>query len=135
MRPYHAGLFGADSLAVLHEAHLIPPFKGYHASGRRGCGLRSLVSRCRVYSEIRLGQDSERLGRRQDALKPVAPPEQAADSLLALALEFLDLPEESLLEATGSVGNYLHGLSLSRLTSRRNLVDFLLLTLFSTIRG
>lgn len=32
MRPYHAGLLGADALVVLDEAHLVPPFEALLAS-------------------------------------------------------------------------------------------------------
>lgn len=32
MRPYHAGLLGADALVVLDEAHLVPPFERLLAS-------------------------------------------------------------------------------------------------------
>src|SRR5579875_1572767 len=36
MRPYHAGLLGADALVVLDEAHLVPPFEALLARIARG---------------------------------------------------------------------------------------------------
>ena len=51
MRPYHAGLLGADTLLVLDEAHLVPPFEklvetialGEAGFGPRDEQLRGLV--------------------------------------------------------------------------------------------
>ena len=49
MRPYHAGLLGADTLVVLDEAHLVPPFEAL---------LQSIVGRTREFGP-RLDSDRE----------------------------------------------------------------------------
>jgi CRISPR-associated endonuclease/helicase Cas3 len=48
MRPYHAGLLGADALVVLDEAHLVPPFEKLLESIENGAaqfGPRSVEDR------------------------------------------------------------------------------------------
>lgn len=47
MRPYHAGLLGADTLVVLDEAHLVPPFGHLLRSVATEPGLRSRDEQCR----------------------------------------------------------------------------------------
>ncbi len=49
MRPYHAGLLGADSLLVLDEAHLVPPFEHLLRSIATDSTLHPLGERCRQY--------------------------------------------------------------------------------------
>jgi CRISPR-associated endonuclease/helicase Cas3 len=49
MRPYHAGLLGADTLVVLDEAHLVPPFEAL---------LQSIVGRTPEFGP-RLDSDRE----------------------------------------------------------------------------
>ncbi len=57
MRPYHAGLLGSDTLIVLDEAHLVPPFE-------------------RLVEQIGSGLDAHgrTLGPADAALKPLVPP-------------------------------------------------------------
>ena len=58
MRPYAAGLMGCDTLVVLDEAHLVPPFEellrtiaqGSHEFGPRGEMGRDIVPRFRLLS-------------------------------------------------------------------------------------
>ncbi len=49
MRPYHAGLLGADSLVVLDEAHLVPPFEHLLRAVETDQALRARDERCRQY--------------------------------------------------------------------------------------
>jgi CRISPR-associated endonuclease/helicase Cas3 len=49
MRPYHAGLLGADTLVVLDEAHLVPPFEHLLRSVATEPALRSRDERCQQY--------------------------------------------------------------------------------------
>jgi len=66
MRPYHAGLLGVDTLVVLDEAHLVPPFEALLAelssgtdtfgpSAPEGCALP--VPRLRLLSLSATGRD------------------------------------------------------------------------------
>ncbi len=48
VRPYHAGLLGADTLVVLDEAHLVPPFEHLLRSIASEPALRARDERCRV---------------------------------------------------------------------------------------
>jgi CRISPR-associated endonuclease/helicase Cas3 len=67
MRPYHAGLLGADTLVVLDEAHLVPAFedllrqveRGADLFGPREPSLRALVPPFRLVSLSATGRQSD----------------------------------------------------------------------------
>jgi len=66
MRPYHAGLLGADSLVLLDEAHLVPPFEHLLAAidqgevtfGPRATDRQALVPRFRLLTLSATGRGS-----------------------------------------------------------------------------
>lgn len=65
MRPYHAGLLGADTLVVLDEAHLVPPFEklleavtnGAEAFGPRKHEAREIVPSLKLLSLSATGRE------------------------------------------------------------------------------
>ena len=65
MRPYHAGFLGADSLIVLDESHLVPPFEHlleYIESGSKELGSaeasdRELIPKLRLLSLSATGRE------------------------------------------------------------------------------
>lgn len=65
MRPYHAGLLGADTLVVLDEAHLVPPFEKLLRTVEGGAGMlgprteedRKIVPRFRLLSLSATGRN------------------------------------------------------------------------------
>ncbi|MCC6133292.1 MAG: type I-U CRISPR-associated helicase/endonuclease Cas3, partial [Acidobacteria bacterium] len=67
MRPYHAGLLGADTLVVLDEAHLVPAFedllrqieRGAESFGPRESPLRHLVPSFRLLSLSATGRQTD----------------------------------------------------------------------------
>lgn len=69
MRPYHAGLLGADTLVVLDEAHLVPPFERLleaieHGTAPHGpfaakADAASIVPRIRLLSLSATGRQKE----------------------------------------------------------------------------
>ncbi|WHZ15043.1 MAG: CRISPR-associated helicase Cas3 [Nitrospira sp.] len=67
MRPYHAGLLGADTLVVLDEAHLVPAFedllrqveRGAEAFGPKEPSLRALVPPFKLLSLSATGRQTD----------------------------------------------------------------------------
>lgn len=65
MRPYHAGLLGVDSLVVLDEAHLVPPFEklletiagGSETFGPRDEALRRIIPPFKLMSLSATGRN------------------------------------------------------------------------------
>lgn len=97
MRPYHAGFLGADTLVVLDEAHLCPPFEEL---------LRQIVQ----HRDRKLGPKC--------SSAPVTPPFRLM-SLSATGREAAEIPAKNVfrLEATDREESLVH----QRLTARKSL--------------
>lgn len=109
MRPYHAGLLGADTLVVLDEAHLVPPFERLlekiaerDAFGPRDERAARLIPSFRLLALSATGRDSGgdvfRLSE-EDCQDPVAGQRLAAGKRLTIGPAGDGKPEERLAQA------------------------------------
>lgn len=107
MRPYHAGLLGADTLVVLDEAHLVPAFedllrqveKGADAFGSTDAALRELVPPFKLLSLSATGRQTT------DAASPLTLTDEDRRNKIVLkrlnakktltVVELANAPEES----------------------------------------
>ncbi len=114
MRPYHAGLLGADTLVVLDEAHLVPPFEkllesiagGDSEFGPRDPVLRALVPGFRLLSLSATGRTvgSASLGLTAEDLKhPVV--EKRLDATKRLFMTRLESTSETSTPTPGRDAN------------------------------
>ena len=94
MRPYHAGLLGADTLVVLDEAHLVPPFEHL---------IRAIA-----------GRVATGLGAREPALNALVP------ELHLLSLSATSRPTPDALALTAA--DRAHPMVARRLAARKELV-------------
>lgn len=97
MRPYQAGLLGADALIVLDEAHLVPPFE-------------------RLIEQIARGIDADgRSLRPTGSFENVVPPSQ----FLSLSATGRDRPGEDVVRLSNA--DHKHALVKKRLSARKRL--------------
>ncbi len=102
MRPYHAGLLGADALVVLDEAHLVPPFEnlleaianGAEAFGPHAQKDREIVPSLKLLSLSATGREDGEGGKAVFRLSPEHRQDEAVRKRLEarkrLAIQVLD---------------------------------------------
>jgi len=100
MRPYHAGLLGADTLVVLDEAHLVPPFEklleavadGDAQFGPQGEGRRRIIPSFRLMSLSATGRTKSgtTFGLTDADMKPGTITRKRLDAKKRLSLSAID---------------------------------------------
>ena len=117
MRPYHAGLLGADTLVVLDEAHLVPPFEklleaianGVQVFGPREQNDRVIVPSLKLLSLSATGREDGVAGKKVFRLSPEHREDRAVRKRLEARkrLTIHDAPElvPQLVERAWNLGN------------------------------
>ncbi|MGH7073611.1 MAG: type I-G CRISPR-associated helicase/endonuclease Cas3g [Stellaceae bacterium] len=94
MRPYHAGLLGADVLVVLDEAHLVPPFEALlrrvaddtNEFGPNGAADRKIVPQVKLLSLSATGRSDKEANGRVEGVTFRLDDEDLSDPLIAKRL-------------------------------------------------